>query len=102
MTCSACSNNWALSLQWGKTRIALSFFLAFGVRNSVQNLKRRFLSYCSQRSVLVKGPTNVVNFVDGPNRPYGSTRTLENLPAKEWCRRYIPLILFAYDMLGRL
>ncbi len=69
MTCSACSNNWALSLQWAKARTSLSFFPVFEARNSVQNLKRRFLNHCSQRSLLVKGPTNVVNFVGGPNRP---------------------------------
>jgi len=69
MTGSACSNNSVLSLRWGKARTSLSFFPVFEARNSVQNLKRHSLNHCSQRSLLVKGPTNVVNFVGGLNRP---------------------------------
>ena len=45
-------------------------FTTHGIQ--VQNLKRRFLNHHSQRSSLVKGPTNVVNFVGGPNRPLWS------------------------------
>lgn len=81
MTCSACSNNWALSLQWAKARTSLSFFPVFEARNSVQNLKRHFLNYCSQRSLLVKGPTNVVNFVGGPNRPSQVILSLSHMGA---------------------